>query len=91
MNKDTEFSKEKIAKQVAKLFSKVNEDSAIIMCVANGCNLDEFEYGNPFVLVGVIQHLTDEIREQIKKKPKDEAAPLIRDALTKELKGLQDD
>lgn len=91
MNKDTEFSKEKIAKQVAKLFSKVNEDSAIIMCVANGCNLDEFEYGNPFVLVGVIQHLTDEIREQIKKMPKDEAAPLITDALTKELKGLQDD
>ena len=67
MNKDTEFSKEKMAKQVAKLFSKVNEDSAIIMCGANGCNLSELEYGNPFVLVGVIQHLTDEIREQIKK------------------------
>lgn len=52
MNKDTEFSKEKMSKQVAKLFSKVDEDSAIIMCVANGSNLGEFEYGNPFVLGG---------------------------------------
>ena len=35
MNKDTEFSKEKMAKQVAKLFIKVDEDRAIILCVAN--------------------------------------------------------
>lgn len=52
MNKDNEFSKEKMAKQVAKLFSKVDEDSTIIMCVANGSNLSELEYGNPFVLGG---------------------------------------
>lgn len=52
MNKDNEFSKEKMAKQVAKLFSKVDEGSAIIMCVANGSNLSELEYGNPFVLGG---------------------------------------
>lgn len=91
MNKDTEFSKEKMSKQVAKLFSKVDEDSAIIMCVANGSNLGEFEYGNPFVLGGAIQHLTDEMREQIEKMPKDEAAPLMMDALMKGLKGLQDD
>lgn len=87
MNKDTEFSKEKMSKQVAKLFSKVDED----MCIANGSNLGEFEYGNPFVLGGVIQHLTDEMREQIEKMPKDEAVPLMMDALMKGLKGLQDD
>lgn len=91
MNKDTEFSKEKMAKQVAKLFSKVDEDSAIIMCVANGSNLIELEYGNPFVLGGGIQHLTDEMREQIEKLPKYESAPLMMDALMKGLKGLQDD
>ena len=91
MNKDNEFSKEKMAKQVAKLFSKVDEDSAIIMCVANGSNLSELEYGNPFVLGGVIQHLTDELQEELKKMPKDEAAPLMMDALMKGLRGLQDD
>ena len=91
MNKNTEFSKEKMAKQVAKLFSKVDEDSAIIMCVANGSNLSELEYGNPFVLGGEIQHLTDELQEEIKNMPKDEAAPLMMDALMKGLKGLQDD
>ena len=52
MNKDNEFSKEKMAKQVAKLFSKVDEDSAIVMCVVNGSNLGELEYGNPFILGG---------------------------------------
>lgn len=52
MNKDNEFSKEKMAKQVAKLFSKVDEDSAIVMCVVNGSNLSELEYGNPFVFRG---------------------------------------
>lgn len=76
MNKDNEFSKEKMAKQVEKLFSKVDEDSAIIMCVANGSNLSELEYGNPFVLGAVIQHLTDELQEELKKMPKDEAARL---------------
>lgn len=91
MNKGTEFSKEKMAKQVAKLFSKVDEDSAIVMCVVNGSNLSELEYGNPFVLGGATQHLTNEIREQIEKLPKDEAAPLMMDALMKGLKGLQDD
>ncbi len=91
MNKGTEFSKEKMAKQVAKLFSKVDEDSTIIMCVANGSNLSELEYGNPFVLGGGIQHLTDEMREQIEKLPKKDAAPLMMDALMKGLKGLQDD
>ena len=91
MNKDNEFSKEKMAKKVAKLFSKVDEDSAIIMCVANGSNLSELEYGNPFVLWAVIQHLTDELQEELKKMPKDEAAPSMMDALMKGLKGLQDD
>ncbi len=91
MNKDTEFSKEKMAKQVAKLFSKVDEDSAIILCVANGSNLREVEYGNQFVLGAVLQHITDEMREQIEKLPKYEAAPLMMDALMKGLKGLQDD
>ena len=91
MNKDNEFSKEKMAKKVAKLFSKVDEDSAIIMCVANGSNLSELEYGNPFVLGGVIQHLTDELQEELKKMPKKDAAPLMMDALMKVLKGLQDD
>lgn len=52
MNKDTKFSKEKMAKRVAKIFSQVNEDSAVIMCVLNGSNLSELEYGNPFVLGG---------------------------------------
>lgn len=91
MNKDNEFSKEKMAKQVAKLFSKVDEDSAIIMCVANGSNLSELEYGNPFVLGAVIQHLTDELQEEFKKMPKDEAASLMMNALMKGVKGLQDD
>ena len=91
MNKDNEFSKEKMAKQVAKLFSKVDEDSAIIMCVANGRDLSELEYGNPFVLGAVIQHLTDKLQEELKKMPKDEAAPLMMDALMKGIKGLQDD
>lgn len=91
MNKDNEFSKEKMAKKVTKLFSKVDEDSAIIMCVANGSNLSELEYGNPFVLGAVIQQLTDELQEELKKMPKDEAAPLMMDALMKGLKGLQDD
>ena len=91
MNKDNEFSKEKMAKQVAKLFSKVDEDSAIIMCVANGSNLSELEYGNPFVLGAVIQHLTDELQEKLKKMPKDEAASLMMNALMKGVKGLQDD
>ena len=91
MNKDNEFSKEKMAKQVTKLFSKVDEDSAIIMCVANGSNLSELEYGNPFVLGAVIQHLTDELQEELKKMPKDEAARLMMDALMKGVKGLQDD
>nr|DAO82264.1 MAG TPA: hypothetical protein [Bacteriophage sp.] len=31
------------------------------------------------------------MREQIEKMPKDEAAPLMMDALMKGLKGLQDD
>lgn len=91
MNKDNEFSKEKMAKQVAKLFSKVDEDSAIIMCVANGSNLSELEYGNPFVLGAVIQHLTDKLQEEFKKMPKDEAASLMMNALMKGVKGLQDD
>lgn len=91
MNKDNEFSKEKMAKQVAKLFSKVDEDSAIIMCVANGSDLSELEYGNPFVLGAIIQHLTDKLQEELKKMPKDEAAPLMMDALMKGVKGLQDD
>ena len=91
MNKDNEFSKEKMAKQVVKLFSKADEDNASIMCVSNGSNLSELEYGNPFVLGGVIQHLTDELQEELKKMPKDEAAPLMMDALMKGLKGLQDD
>lgn len=91
MNKDNEFSKEKMAKQVAKLFSKVDEDSAIIMCVANGSNLSELEYGNPFVLGGVSRYLTDKLQEEVKKMPKDEAAPLMMDALMKGIKGLQDD
>ena len=43
------------------------------------------------VLGGVIQHLTDELQEEIKNMPKDEAAPLMMDALMKGLKGLQDD
>lgn len=77
MNKDNEFSKEKMAKQVAKLFSKVDEDSAIIMCVANGSNLSKLEYGNPFVLWAVIQHLTDELQEELKKMPKDERMKLL--------------
>lgn len=91
MNKDNEFSKEKMAKQVAKLFSKVDEDSAIVMCVVNGSNLSELEYGNPFVFRGVIQHLTDELQEELKKMPKKDAAPLMMDALMKGLKELQDD
>lgn len=91
MNKDNEFSKEKMAKQVAKLFSKVDEDSAIIMCVANGSDLSELEYGNPFVLGAIIQHLTDKLQEELKKMPKDEAALLMMDALMKGVKGLQDD
>ena len=53
------------------------------MCVANGSNVSELEYGNPFVLGRVIQHLTDELQEEIKNMP--------MDALMKGLKGLQDD
>ena len=85
-----EFSKEKMAKQFAKLFSEIDEDSAVIAVVANGADVHQVTYGNPFILKGIVGHMTDDLNEELKKIPPHDAVLLVTDALRDFAKGLID-